>query len=138
MTDDEYLDLALTNYMACAYNAAVNYGANASDEAGWKELSGRNGRGHRKMWDLVRAINTYERVKGRIQLSRLVADGVIDGFNPCPTDCEVRPGGLFHAEGCENDWNHEVSKHRRELVEQLLPVARKWDASPKLVGSGDD
>lgn len=112
--------LARASYMACAYNAAVNYG---SDRAA------------KKMRHLIEAINHYERVSGRARLQFLVDQGVINGFVPChPTDCHMRPGGLFHAQGCENDWNSEVSHARRKAAKDALPERLTHAASPSLVG----
>lgn len=119
--NDERVALAQANLMGCAYNAAVNYG---------------NGRGPRKMGDLIRAINLCLRVEGFVKLTRLVEDGLIDGFTPCPDECEMRPGGLFHSKGCENDANHPVYRARMDRVREMLPVAHAWDASVSLVGRG--
>lgn len=117
--NDERVALARASLMACAYNAAVNHGT---------------ARGLRKMGDLIRAINHCERVEGFVKLTRLVEQGIIDSFTPCPEKCEMRPGGLFHVTGCENDFNHPVSRARWDKVREALPVAHQWDASVSLVG----
>lgn len=121
---DEDVRLARANFMACAYNAAVNHGTD---------------RGVRKMRDLVRAINYYERCEGRVKLGLLAAAGIIAGYTPCPQECEFRPGGLFHARGCENDFNHPVSRARSQRACELLPGgtdggAGRRAASVSLVG----
>lgn len=118
--DNADVIMAQASYMACAYNAAVNYGSE---------------RGPRKMGDLIRAINQCLRVEGRAKLQWLVDQGVIDGFKPCPPDCEMRPGGLFHESGCENDFNHPVSHDRRAAARHALPERQVWAASPSLVGT---
>lgn len=100
------LRMPIANYMACAYNAAVNYGS---------------GRAHKKMIGLVEAINWYERVRGRVMLDILVKVGVIAGYKHCPPECEVRPGGRFHAKDCENDFNHPVSRDRHQRAREILP-----------------
>lgn len=110
---DDDLRLARANYMACAYNAAVNYGTH---------------RGVRKMGDFIRAINYYERVEGHVKLDLLVAKGIITGYTLCPPECEMRPGGLFHAKDCENDHNHPVSKQRRQTAMEKLPGGRDGGA----------
>lgn len=117
--NDERVALARANLMACAYNAAVNYGRE---------------RAAKKMGDLIRAINYCERVEGFVKLTRLVEQGLIEDFTPCPDGCEMRPGGLFHAAGCENDFNHPVSRARWDKVREVLPVAHQWDAHVNLVG----
>lgn len=116
---DERLTLPRANLMACAYNAAVNHGTD---------------RGIRKMGDLIRAINSFERIEGRCKLDFLVAQGVIDGYELCPPGCEMRPGGLFHAGGCENDFNHPVARARRDKANELLPQRLTYAAWPTLVG----
>lgn len=116
--DDQELQQARANYMACAYNAAVNYG---SDRAA------------KKMRHLVEAINWYERAEGHAKLEWLKSAGVIDGYTPCPPECQVRPGGLFHAPGCENDFNHPVSRDRWERARAVLPEAQTYAAHPSLV-----
>lgn len=103
---DAEVRMLRANFMACAYNAAVNYGS---------------GRAHKKMVGLVEAINWYERAEGRAKLDQLVAHGVIDGYKPCAAGCEVRPGGLFHVGGCENDFNHPVRKARQQRAQEVLP-----------------
>jgi hypothetical protein len=118
--NDERLALPRASLMACAYNAAVNYGT---------------GRGVRKMGDLIRAINSCERAEGFVRLTRLVEQGIIESFTPCPAECEMRPGGLFHAQGCENDSNHPVYRARMDKVREVLPVAHQWDAGVSLVGT---
>lgn len=115
---DEYR-MARANYMACAYNAAVNSGTS---------------RGIRKMGDLVHAINSYERVAGRAKLQFLVDQGVIESFTACPVECHMRPGGLFHAKGCENDFNSELSRARRKAATDNLPARLTYAATPSLVG----
>lgn len=117
--NDERVALARANLMACAYNAAVNHG---------------NERAPKKMGDLIRAINHCERVEGFVKLTRLVEDGLIEGFTPCPDSCEMRPGGLFHVRDCENDSNHPIYRARMDRVREVLPVAHQWDASVSLVG----
>ena len=116
---DERLLTPRASLMACAYNAAVNYG---SDRAA------------KKMGDLVRAINHYERIEGVVKLDFLVSKGVIDSYTECPDECEMRPGGLFHADGCENDFNHPVSRARRERAREMLPERQTYAASVSLVG----
>ena len=118
--DNADIIMAQASYMACAYNAAVNYGSE---------------RGPKKMGDLIRAINLCERTEGRAKLQWLVDKGVVDGFSPCPPACEMRPGGLFHEPGCENDFNHPVSRARREAARRALPERQVWAASPSLVGA---
>lgn len=98
--------MARANLMSCAYNAAVNYGS---------------GRAHKKMIHLLDAINHHERIEGRAKLQSLVDLGVIDSFTPCPPECQVRPGGLFHAKDCENDANHPVSRTRCQRATEILP-----------------
>lgn len=120
--DSDELRLARASYMACAYNAAVN------------AYPGNESRARRKMRDLIEAINNYERVAGAAKLDFLVARGVIDGYKPCPPECEMRPGGLFHAPDCENDFNSPVSRERRERARAMLPEAQTYAASPSLVG----
>ena len=115
----EYV-LARSSLMACAYNAAVNYG---SDRAA------------KKMRHLIEAINYFERVEGAAKLDFLVSLGVIDSYKPCPPECEMRPGGLFHAAGCENEFNTEVSQHRRDRARAMLPAAHTYAAAPTLVGT---
>lgn len=110
---DDQVRLARANYMACAYNAAVNYSS---------------GRAHKKMVHLIEAINHYERVEGKVKLSQLIECGVIEGFTPCPAECEMRPGGLFHARGCENDSNHPVSRAREQRAREVLPGGRDGNA----------
>lgn len=112
--------LARANYMACAYNAAVNYGSE---------------RAMKKMRHLIEAINAYHRVEGVAKLNWLKEQGIIDSWSPCPVECEMRPGGLFHAKGCENDFNSDVSRARREAVRDQLPEKFYWSASPSLVGT---
>ena len=112
--------LAQANLYGCAYNAAVSYGSE---------------RAAKKMRHLIEAINSYERIEGRARLQFLVERGVIDGFVPChPTECHMRPGGLFHAAGCENDSNSEVSRARRKAAKDTLPERLTYAASPSLVG----
>ena len=117
--NDERVALARASLMACAYNAAVNHGTS---------------RGLRKMGDLIRAINRCERVEGFVMLTRLVEDGVIGSFTACPDECEMRPGGLFHAQDCENGPNHPVYRARMDRVREVLPASRQWDAAVNLVG----
>lgn len=107
--DNDDVRLYRASYMACAYNAAVNHGTP---------------RGLRKMGDLVRAINEFERIEGKVKLELLVSYGVIESFNPCPQECHMRPGGLFHAKDCENDSNHPVSKARTAKATEVLPGGR--------------
>lgn len=120
--DNEALSDARANLFACAYNAAVNHGPD---------------RGLRKMSDLIRAINHYERLEGAAKLDYLVSQGVIDSYKPCPAECVVRPGGLFHAKDCENDSNHPVDRTRRIRAVEKLPgpiVARLYTS---LVGNAE-
>ena len=112
------VQMARANLHACAYNAAVNYGSN---------------RGVRKMGDLIRAINYYERAVGRAKLDLLVSKGVIVGYTRCPDECEIRPGGLFHAKDCENDCNHQVSKQRMQAATEQLPGGRDGHAGWRAV-----
>ncbi len=94
------------------------------------------------MNDLIEAINYYERIKGREQLKLLVTAGVIESFKPCPDECCVRRGGLFHAKDCENECNHSVYRDRTEKARQKLTHGLPggqihdgyWDASVSLVG----
>lgn len=122
MITDNEVDLARSNLMACAYNAAVNHGTE---------------RGVRKMGDLLRAINSYERTIGLQKMQRLVALGLITEFEPCSPQCEVRPGGLFHVAGCENEMNHDV--YRRRVAAADRNLAKKdgagFAASVTLVGA---
>lgn len=105
--DERDQDLADANLYACAYNAAVN-----------SETS----RGIRKMQDLIRALNAHARVEGYRKLARLKQLGIITDFKCCDMKCEIRPGGLFHVPGCENDSNHPVYKARTLAAhENLLP-----------------
>ena len=122
-TTDADVDLARSNLMACAYNAAVNHGSE---------------RGVRKMADLVGAINHFERTRGRRKMERLVELGIITEWKPCSPECCVRPGGLFHAKGCENDMNHEVYRMRTDLAAMnLAPKDGGRDAAcVMLVGGG--
>lgn len=117
--DDERLVMPRANLMACAYNAAVNYGS---------------GRAAKKMGDLVRAINHFERIEGVAKLDYLVSKGVIEGYVDCPDGCVIRPGGLFHVPDCENDGNHPVSRQRRERAREMLPERQTYAASVSLVG----
>lgn len=91
---------------ACAYNAAVNYGSE---------------RAHKKMLNLINCLNRVMRENGREKLQKLVAAGVIESFTPCPPECCMRPGGLFHAKGCENDGNHPVYNTRVSAAQEKLP-----------------
>lgn len=116
---DSKVVMARANYMACAYNAAVNHGTD---------------RGVRKMRDLIEAINHCERVEGTVRLGWLVGQGVIAGYRECGAGCHVRPGGLFHEPGCENESNHPVYKARMAAVRDALPVRYQWAASVTLVG----
>ncbi len=99
-------ELTFANLFACAYNAAVNYGRE---------------RGHKKMMHLIEALNGYMREEGKNKLQALVQAGVIETFKPCPDECCMRPGGLFHAPDCENDMNHPVYKARTEAAQNQLP-----------------
>ena len=110
---------AEANLHACAYNAAVNHGTQ---------------RGVRKMGDLIRALNYYERVCGAARLQFLVNVGVIAEFSPCHDACEIRPGGLFHVDGCENDANHPVYRARRAAAADSLPAKKAIAAEVTLVG----
>lgn len=112
------------NVWACAYNAAVNYGTE---------------RGHRKMGDLIRALNASMRAQGKRQMEELLRLGVIESYTACPDGCEMRPGGLFHVEGCENDANHPVSRERQRKAMAQLPGGSDGNAgwraaSVQLVG----
>lgn len=123
-TLDEQLKSATANLHAVTHNAVVNLGSE---------------RGRRKLGDLVRALNLYYRVEGRHKLQALVDRGVIDGpIRACPPECEVRPGGTFHAKGCENDLNHPVYRARQDAVRQQLPEHERWAASVSLVGGDDE
>lgn len=102
----EDLERAEVNLRACAYNAFVSSGM---------------ARGAKKMRHLGEAINWYERAKGRVKLDALIDAGVIESYKPCPAECIVRPGGLFHAKGCENDSNHPVDRDRVQRARELLP-----------------
>lgn len=121
------VDDALRNVFACAYNAAVNYG------------SERQGK---KMRGLIEALNVLLRVEGRVKLERLVEAGVIESFDPCPDECEMRPGGLFHAKGCTNEMNHDVYRARTKRAREMLSGGDPdgtvhdgyWDADVSLVG----
>lgn len=115
---DEYL-LARASVLACAYNVVVNVGTS---------------RLPRKMGDLLRAVNHYERCSGTVKLEFLKGASVIDGYQSCPPECEVRPGGLFHVADCENDANHPVSRARRERARELLPERLTYAAEVGLVG----
>ncbi len=106
LNNDPAVQMARANQSACAYNAAVNYGS---------------GRADKTMWRLIRAINHCQRVEGRFLLQRLVDKGIIESFRPCPVECEMRPGGLFHATDCENDYNHPTHSARREAAKMQLP-----------------
>jgi len=122
--NDSDVIMARASYMACAYNAAVN------------AYPGNESRARRKLGDLVRAINHYERVLGRAKLEFLKQRGIIGDYRPCPPECEMRPGGLFHAAGCENDLNHPVSRSRSQLAHDvLLPQRLTYAASVSLVGA---
>lgn len=116
---DERLQMPRANLMACAYNAAVNYGS---------------GRAGKKMGDLIQAINIFERVEGTVKLDFLVSKGVIESYTNCPAECVVRPGGLFHVPDCENDYNHPVSRQRHERAREMLPERQTYAASVSLVG----
>lgn len=125
--EDEHPDviMARADFMACAYNAAVNYGSE---------------RGVRKMGNMIAALNRYERAEGKAKLDRLRERGIIDNYTPCPDGCEVRPGGLFHVDGCENDMNHAVYRERQQRAREVLPGGQDgtagWRASSvTLVGS---
>lgn len=120
---DERLLLPRSNLMACAYNAAVNYGSE---------------RAAKKMGDLIRAINSRERIEGVVKLDYLVSKGVIESYIACPDECEMRPGGLFHASGCENDSNHPVSRLRRERAREMLPERQTYAANVNLVGNPEE
>jgi hypothetical protein len=114
------------NVWACAYNAAVNYGSE---------------RAHKKMVRLIEALNRDMREEGRRKLQALVDAGVIESFKPCPDECHMRPGGLFHVDGCENDANHPVSRAREKAAQEKLPGGPDgwagWRAAcVELVGRG--
>lgn len=104
--NSEDLKMATANYMACAYNAAVNAGTE---------------RGIRKMDDLIEAINLHHRIEGREKLQALVDAGIIGSFEPCGADCMVYRGGLRHGADCQNDPNHTVYKSRQQRARELLP-----------------
>jgi hypothetical protein len=95
------------------------------------------------MNEFIDAINRFERVEGREKLRVLVEAGVIEAFNPCPPECVVRRGGLFHAKDCENEMNHPVYRARqakaREMLTRGLPDGGIddgwWKASVSLVGA---
>ena len=121
------LQMPRANFMGCAYNAAVNHGS---------------GRAGKKMGGLIDAINWYERACGFVKLTLLVEAGVIESFTPCPQECHMRPGGLFHARDplCENDFNHPVYRERQQHAREVLPGGRDGNlgwraASVNLVGS---
>jgi hypothetical protein len=114
-----------SNLFACTYNAAVNYGSS---------------RAHKKMMRLIEALNLYERAKGKEKLKILVKKGIIETYKSCPDECCIKPGGLFHAKGCENDPNHPVYRERQQKAKELLPGGKSghdgWHASNvTLVGS---
>ena len=119
--ETDEVDMARRNVFACAYNAAVNYGT---------------GRERKKMRDLIEALNSQLRIEGRAKLVYLTAKGVISGWTPCPRACEMRPGGLFHAEGCENNINHPVYRERTKLAQAKLTGEEGgyWTGSVSLVG----
>lgn len=106
MADIDELQRATTNVVACAHNAAVSHGTE---------------RGRRKMAGLIEAINLLYRVEGRERLRHLVEQGVIDRYEPCPPECCFRVGGLFHADGCENDPNSDVYLERQLRARERLP-----------------
>lgn len=106
MSEDSRVRQTLPNVWACAYNAAVNYGS---------------GRAHKKMLHLIEALNIDMREEGKLKLEALMDAGVIESFKPCPDECCMRPGGLFHTAGCENDCNHSVYRARTEAAQEKLP-----------------
>lgn len=119
------LRMPRANLMACAYNAAVNYGS----ERATKKIGG-----------LLDAINWFNRAEGRIKLGLLVEAKIIESFTPCSPQCHVRPGGLFHVAGCENDYNHSVYRQRQQKAREVLPGGSDGNAgwraaSVTLVGS---
>jgi hypothetical protein len=99
-------DLRAANVLACAYNAAVNHGSE---------------RGHKKMLQLIDALNSNMRFEGKRAMDHLVASGVIDSYKLCPPECCMRPGGLFHVAHCENDANHPVYRARVQAATEKLP-----------------
>ena len=115
MTETEILR---ANLFACAYNAAVNYG---------------RGRAHKKMMGLIGALNAYMRANGKEKMDALVKAGVIESYTPCPDGCHMRPGGLFHVDGCENDSNHPVYRERQQKAMEILPGGKSgnggWHAA---------
>lgn len=118
------LKMAEVDVHACAYNAAVNHGS---------------GRANKKMWDLVRAINEYERLRNKAKLDELVKRGIIDSYEECPVGCCVRPGGLFHVEGCPNDFNSEWHRALRTKLRAQLPEHDAIHFQPSgLVGHARD
>lgn len=121
---NDRIALSRSNVWACAYNAAVNYGSE---------------RGPKKMGDLIYALNENMRLEGKMKLQALVDAGVIESFNPCSNECCMKPGGLFHIDGCENDPNHPVYQERQDAASMKLPGGRDghngWRAaSVSLVG----
>ena len=109
---------------SCTYNAVVNYGSN---------------RERKKMVHLIKAINMYEREKGKRKMKALIKLGVIKTYTPCHLECCVRPGGLFHVKGCENDPNHPVYKERQKKAKDMVPAGKNdaggwYAASVILVG----
>lgn len=118
--ENDKVRMAQSNLYANAYNAAVNYGSDRADK---------------KMRHLIEAINDYERVVGRAKLDYLVSQGVITNFKAChPTECHMRPGGLYHQANCENDGNSEVAKQRAASTREKLPERFYWASRPSLVG----
>lgn len=122
MTDE--LERSRINVWACAYNAAVNHGGE---------------RAHRKMWDLIRAINENMRLEGKAKMDELVKLGIIDGYIECPPQCCMRPGGLFHADGCQNESNSEFIRGIWTKTRERLPEPQRVKfISIGLVGHGRD
>ena len=109
---------------AYAYNAAVNYGS---------------GRAHKKMWDLIRALNDNMRQEGKAKMDELVELGIIDSYTECPSECCMRPGGLFHAKDCPNEYNTEFRRQIRERVREQLPEPQThYFSGISLVGEARD
>ncbi|HEY3116963.1 MAG TPA: hypothetical protein VGK54_09490 [Chloroflexota bacterium] len=121
----EEVRLTEADYMACAYNAAVN-----SDVP----------RGAKKMRDLIQSINYHERIEGRAKLRYLVQKGIIDSFKGCPPECHMRPGGLFHAKDCENEPNHPIYRERQRKARAELPGKDEgwWVATVRLVAEPNE
>jgi hypothetical protein len=122
----EYDERAMSraNVWACAYNAAVNYGSE---------------RANKKMWDLIRALNDDMRLDGKAKMDELVDLGIIDSYTECSPECCMRPGGLFHADGCPNESNTEFMREIESKTREQLPEPQRAKfISINLVGRGRD